>query len=194
MTSGFLKKKILETDDNPFDSEYFTNITHQDERDEPLRENSPCIIIATNLAGRGTDIKISEVINENGGLHVCLTYLPSSYRVEEQAFGRTARKGQHGSGQMIYHCKGEGWHSDDGNVQAIIQDKVKRNSQEEIKLGKIKKHYESTINIEEQYFTQFQKAYQGLKAKLQRKFAKDKSDLQSVILQNCLDEWAFWLD
>jgi len=43
-----LKKKILETDDNPFDSEYFTNITHQDERDEPLRENSPCIIIATS--------------------------------------------------------------------------------------------------------------------------------------------------
>ena len=43
-----LKKKILETDDNPFDSEYFTNITHQDGREEPLRENSPCIIIATS--------------------------------------------------------------------------------------------------------------------------------------------------
>ena len=43
-----LKKKILETDDNPFDSEYFTNIEHQSGRDEPLRENSPCIIIATS--------------------------------------------------------------------------------------------------------------------------------------------------
>jgi len=43
-----LKQKILETDDNPFDSEYFTNIEHSGDRDEPLREGSPCIIIATS--------------------------------------------------------------------------------------------------------------------------------------------------
>mgnify|MGYP001170731839 FL=1 len=43
-----LRKKILETDDNPFDSEYFTNIESHDAREEPLREDSPCIIIATS--------------------------------------------------------------------------------------------------------------------------------------------------
>ena len=43
-----LRKRILETDDNPFDSEYFTNIESIDQREEPLRENSPCIIIATS--------------------------------------------------------------------------------------------------------------------------------------------------
>jgi KH/beta-lactamase-domain protein len=43
-----LKQKILETDDNPFDSEYFTNVEHQDAREEPLREDSPCIILATS--------------------------------------------------------------------------------------------------------------------------------------------------
>ena len=43
-----LRQKILETDDNPFDSEYFTNIEHADGREEPLREDSPCIIIATS--------------------------------------------------------------------------------------------------------------------------------------------------
>jgi hypothetical protein len=43
-----LRQKILETDDNPFDSEYFTNIEHADGRDEPLRDDSPCIIIATS--------------------------------------------------------------------------------------------------------------------------------------------------
>lgn len=43
-----LRQKILETDDNPFDSEYFTNIEHADAREEPLRENSPCIILATS--------------------------------------------------------------------------------------------------------------------------------------------------
>ncbi|MGI0003478.1 MAG: beta-CASP ribonuclease aCPSF1, partial [Nitrosopumilaceae archaeon] len=42
-----LRQKILETDDNPFDSEYFTNIEHADGREEALREG-PCIIIATS--------------------------------------------------------------------------------------------------------------------------------------------------
>jgi KH/beta-lactamase-domain protein len=42
-----LRQKILETDDNPFDSEYFTNIEHADAREEPLREGA-CIIIATS--------------------------------------------------------------------------------------------------------------------------------------------------
>lgn len=43
-----LRQKILETDDNPFDSEYFTNIEHADDREEPMREDSPCIILATS--------------------------------------------------------------------------------------------------------------------------------------------------
>lgn len=43
-----LRQKILETDDNPFDSEYFTNIEHSDAREEPLREGTPCIIMATS--------------------------------------------------------------------------------------------------------------------------------------------------
>ena len=43
-----LKQKILETDDNPFDSEYFTNIEHADAREEPMRDDSSCIILATS--------------------------------------------------------------------------------------------------------------------------------------------------
>ena len=59
------------------------------------------IILSTNLAARGTDIKISQNLEKNGGLHVILTFFPINERVEKQAFGRAGRKGERGSAEMI---------------------------------------------------------------------------------------------
>ena len=61
------------------------------------------IIIATNIAGRGTDLTPSEVVEHHGGLHVCITFLPESCRVELQNAGRTARQGSKGTTQLILH-------------------------------------------------------------------------------------------
>ncbi|XP_034158338.2 uncharacterized protein LOC113528924 [Pangasianodon hypophthalmus] len=62
------------------------------------------IIIATNLGGRGTDIKVDESVNECGGLFVLLTHFPHNRRVEKQIFGRTSRKGNPGMVQMVVNC------------------------------------------------------------------------------------------
>ncbi|MBN2676161.1 MAG: hypothetical protein JXR30_02805 [Alphaproteobacteria bacterium] len=46
------------------------------------------IILSTNISGRGTDIILEDKVNENGGLHVCITFLPENTRVERQNLGK----------------------------------------------------------------------------------------------------------
>ena len=59
------------------------------------------ITVATNMAGRGTDIKISKEVAALGGLHVVATDPATSYRVDRQLFGRAARQGDPGAAQMF---------------------------------------------------------------------------------------------
>jgi preprotein translocase subunit SecA len=59
------------------------------------------ITIATNIAGRGTDIHLSEEVISVGGLHVIATERHESRRVDIQLYGRTARQGEVGSVQSI---------------------------------------------------------------------------------------------
>jgi len=59
------------------------------------------ITVATNMAGRGTDIKLAKGIAELGGLHVIATEPHGSYRVDRQLFGRAARQGDPGCAQMF---------------------------------------------------------------------------------------------
>ena len=72
-----------------------------------LNEEIQCgsVILSTNLSGRGTDIKISKLLEMNNGLHVILTFIPTSKRIEAQAFGRAGRKGESGSAQYILYSE-----------------------------------------------------------------------------------------
>ena len=55
------------------------------------------VTITTNMAGRGTDIKLGSDINALGGLHVINCQVNASRRVDRQLIGRAARQGDNGS-------------------------------------------------------------------------------------------------
>jgi preprotein translocase subunit SecA len=59
------------------------------------------ITVATNMAGRGTDIKLAAGVAEWGGLHVVSTEPHGSGRVDRQLFGRAARQGDPGCAQLM---------------------------------------------------------------------------------------------
>jgi preprotein translocase subunit SecA len=65
------------------------------------------ITIATNMAGRGTDIKLDHGVPELGGLHVLATERHESGRVDRQLFGRAARQGDPGSAQAFVSAEDE---------------------------------------------------------------------------------------
>ena len=55
------------------------------------------VTVATNMAGRGTDIKLHESVKATGGLHVILTELHESERIDWQMIGRGSRQGNPGT-------------------------------------------------------------------------------------------------
>jgi preprotein translocase subunit SecA len=63
-------------------------------RDGSMRGN---VTIATNMAGRGTDIKLGEGVVELGGLHILGTERHESRRIDDQLRGRAGRQGDAGS-------------------------------------------------------------------------------------------------
>lgn len=59
------------------------------------------VMIATNMAGRGTDILLGEGVKELGGLHIIGTERHESNRIDMQLRGRAGRQGDPGSSQFI---------------------------------------------------------------------------------------------
>jgi preprotein translocase subunit SecA len=59
------------------------------------------ITVATNMAGRGTDIKLAAGVVELGGLHVIATERHDARRIDRQLFGRCGRQGDPGSCEAI---------------------------------------------------------------------------------------------
>lgn len=65
------------------------------------------ITVATNMAGRGTDISLGPGVEELGGLHVIATERHDSHRIDRQLFGRCGRQGDPGSYEVILSLEDE---------------------------------------------------------------------------------------
>ena len=65
------------------------------------------ITVATNMAGRGTDIRLAPGMAEIGGLHVLATERHEARRIDRQLFGRGGRQGDPGSFQSIVSLEDE---------------------------------------------------------------------------------------
>ena len=88
---------------------------HEEEAEIVAEAGQPGrVTIATNMAGRGTDIILHEGIAECGGLHVIATELHSSERIDRQLAGRAARQGDPGSFHLKTNCfaaeRRSNWH------------------------------------------------------------------------------------
>ena len=74
---------------------------HKKEADIVAEAGNPGVVtIATNMAGRGTDIKLSQDVINSGGLAIIGTERHDSRRVDRQLRGRSGRQGDPGSSQF----------------------------------------------------------------------------------------------
>ncbi|MCF6297900.1 MAG: preprotein translocase subunit SecA [Flavobacteriaceae bacterium] len=74
---------------------------HKKEADIVAQAGDPGVVtIATNMAGRGTDIKLSDAVKASGGLAIIGTERHDSRRVDRQLRGRAGRQGDPGSSQF----------------------------------------------------------------------------------------------
>ena len=82
---------------------FILNDVQKENEDYILNNSGKCgsILIATNAAGRGTDIIIDEKSKENGGLYVIVGFFPQNSRIEFQAIGRAGRQGNPGKAKII---------------------------------------------------------------------------------------------
>ena len=90
LTKNGLKHEVLNAKNHEREAEI---IAHAGEKD--------AITLATNMAGRGTDIKLGEGVREIGGLYVIGTERHESRRIDNQLRGRSGRQGDPGTSQFF---------------------------------------------------------------------------------------------
>ena len=95
--------------------------------------------IATNMAGRGTDIKLGEGVAKNGGLHIIGTERHESRRIDNQLRGRAGRQGDPGSTRFYVSLEDEVMRLFGGDRMTNIMDRVGFTDEQPIESGLVTK-------------------------------------------------------
>lgn len=137
---------------------------------------SGIVTIATNMAGRGTDIKISDEVKKLGGLAIIGTERHDSRRIDRQLIGRTGRQGDPGSSKFylsleddlmrifgldristildkLGHKKGEYLTGVSNSIQ-LAQKKIEENN---FSIRKRLLEYDSVINEQRKFISAFRR-------------------------------------
>ncbi|MFO0813803.1 MAG: preprotein translocase subunit SecA [Gemmatales bacterium] len=131
---------------------------HETEAQVVSRAGQPgAVTIATNMAGRGTDIKLGKGVAEAGGLHVIGTERHDARRVDRQLAGRSGRQGDPGSCQF-YLC------FEDELLEALGQERYEQLKAMGQKGG-------------QRDWQSYQKLFEQAQHKMERKHYKQRVDL-----------------
>ena len=136
------------------------------------------IILSTNLAGRGTDIKTTPTIEENGGLHIILTSMPSNLRIEKQAYGRTSRQGNKGSGQMILLTQ---------QYKSIVDYKAHRDELEKGRLDNMSKTIKQTL-FKDKLFDKYIRILKNNRIPFNTNLSRDIDERWGIFLDQFLEK------
>nr|WP_320148071.1 preprotein translocase subunit SecA [uncultured Anaeromusa sp.] len=101
------------------------------------------VTIATNMAGRGTDIKLGEGVPELGGLHIVGTERHESRRIDNQLRGRCGRQGDPGSSRFYLSLEDDLMRIFGSDHIATIMDKLGMEEDEPIEHNMVSKAIEN---------------------------------------------------
>jgi preprotein translocase subunit SecA len=112
LTARALPHRVLNANFDKEEAELISAAGHGWHASEPREAGAepspePSITVATNMAGRGTDIKPDESALKAGGLHVILTEMHTAKRIDRQFIGRSGRQGDPGSAQIFVSLEDE---------------------------------------------------------------------------------------
>ena len=93
------------------------------------------ITIATNLAGRGTDIKLGPGVEELGGLHIIGTARHESRRIDLQLMGRSGRQGDNGSSRFYISLEDDLMRLFNMDRLATYMDRLSMDEDQELSAG-----------------------------------------------------------
>ena len=169
---------------------------HQKEADVVAEAGRPgTVTIATNMAGRGTDIKLSKETVDAGGLAIIGTERHDSRRVDRQLRGRSGRQGDPGSSQFFVSLEDNLMRLFGSERIASLMDRMGHKEGEVIQHGMVSKSIErAQKKVEENNFGMRKRLleyYDVMNAQREGVYRKRKNALSGERLQVDIANMAF---